>query len=176
MSIQPLGSTATDVMLGHRGPVVVSCFFGWPNGSSLKAAADAQRQVIAQYGKVVTLSIVPPVDLQRAKNAAVTLDVPAEERDASTRKTAEVTEELAAHTVASAMVILTPGVVGVMVRSFLAAVSLMSRSQVPLKTFRSLAEAVAWLETVPESPGLFPRLTQDIETWLSETATATDAR
>lgn len=173
MAIQTLASPTKDVMLGHRGPVVVSCFFGWPTAASLQAAADAQRHVIAQYGKVVTLSIVPPVDLQQAKSAAVPLDVPTEQRDASTRKTAEVAEELSANTIASVMVILTPGLVGVMVRSFMAAVSLMSRSTVPLKTFRTLADGVAWLEAAPGAPGPFPGLVQDVDAWLRDAPAAT---
>lgn len=173
MAIQTLPSSAKDVMLGHRGPVVVSCFFGWPTAAGLQAASEAQRQVIAQYGRVVTLSIVPPVDLQQARNASVTLNLPDAERDVSTRKTASVSEELAAHTTASAMIILSSGLVGVMVRSFMAAVSLMSRSTVPLKTFRNLAEGVAWLESVPGVPGPFPGLVQDVDAWLRDAVAAT---
>lgn len=166
VGIRTLPSSSREVEVGHRGPVVVSCFFGWPNAASLQVAAQAQKSVIAQYGKVLSLSVIPPMELQLARNTSVSLTLSGAERETTLKQTASVSDELAAHTLGSAMVILSTGIVGVMVRTFIAGMSLVARTQTPLKSFRTLPDAVAFLETLPGSPGPFPRLAEDVDAWL----------
>lgn len=161
MAVVSLVSSSPDVRLGHRGPLVVSCFLGWPSGASLRAVAAAQRQVATQYGKVLSIAIIPPIDAATAPP----LNLQTEQRDASLKVSAEVGEQVAATTIASAMVIMPRGLVAVMVNSFMAAVTLVMRAQTPLKTFRTLPEAVAWLEQQPNAPKL-PGAVRDLEVWL----------
>jgi hypothetical protein len=123
--------------------------------------AMAQRQVSAQFGKVISLSIIPPIDLK----AVPQLNLQTDQRDASLKAGAEIGEQVAATTIASAMVIMPRGVVAVMVNSFMAAMSLVMRAQTPLKTFRTLPDAVAWLEQQPNAPKM-PGVVRDVESWL----------
>ncbi len=167
MAVQPLLSPERDIRVGHRGPVVLSIFYTWPNRATLKVAADAQRTVAAKFGKVVTLSIIPTDEQRTARNISAPVKLPQDEHDASLKATVAVSEDLAKTTVASAMVILSGGLLSVMVRSFLAGMSLLSRSQMQFRSFRTLAEAVTWLESVPGSGGPFPGLVQDVEAWLN---------
>jgi hypothetical protein len=166
VGILSLPSSSPDVEVGHRGPVVVSCFFGWPNRASLQAAAAAQKAVIGQYGRVLTLSVIPPLEVQVARSASVALTLTGPERESVLKDTAGITDDLSAQTIGSAIVILASGVVGVMVRPFIAGMSLLARSQTPLKSFRTIPEAVAFLEGLPGSPGPFPRLAEDVEHWI----------
>lgn len=166
MGITDLQTASKDVKVGHRGALVISCFFGWPNGESLKAVAEAQRKVCAQYGRVLTLAVIPSSEHQKARNLTAPSTLSPEERDTALKATASISEDLAAQTVASAMVILASGLVGVAVRTFMAGVSLMSRSQVPLRTFRGTEEALKWFESIPGAPGPFPNLAKEIDEWL----------
>lgn len=166
MPITDLPTSSADIKVGHRDSVVISCFYEWPRPQSLKALAEAQRKVCDRFGKVVTLSVIPSAELQQIRNRSVPANPPPEERDASIRATAAASDEMSSHTIASAMVILTTGLVGVAVRTFMAGASLLSRTQSPLQTFRSIDEAVKWLESVPGVPGPFPNLAKEVDTWL----------
>lgn len=141
--------------------MLVSCFLGWPSGASLRAVAAAQKQVSSQFGKVLSLAIIPPIDLR----AVPQLNLPNVERDASLKAGAEAGEQIAGTTIASAMVIMPRGVVAVMVNSFMAAMTLVMRAQTPLKTFRTLPEAIVWLERQPNAPQM-PGVVGDVEAWL----------
>lgn len=94
--------------------------------------------------------------------------MPTEQRAASLRIGSEVGEQVAATTIASAMVIMPRGVVAVMVNSFMAALSLVMRAQTPLKTFRTIPDAVAWLEQQPNAPQM-PGVVRDVDDWLGLT-------
>jgi hypothetical protein len=161
MAIVSISSANPGVVLGHRGPLLVSCFTGWPSGAALKEVAQAQRQLATQFGKVISLTIIPPVDLKVTPQ----LNLEREDRDASLEAGAAIGEQVSAITIASAMVILPRGVVAVMVNSFMAAMTLLMRSQTPFKTFRNLPDAVVWLEQQPRAPTM-PGVVRDIEVWL----------
>jgi hypothetical protein len=167
MPVDVLPCSLPDVRIAHRGPVVLSCFVGWPSAGSLKAAIDAQRRVIGTHGKVMTMTVIPPFDTATARAAGVPLNLEDRERSAAVKASADAAAEVSASTVASAMVILPKGVIGVMVRSFMAMLALTSSSTVPLKTFRTVEEAVSWLESVPGTLGPFPDLAKDIAAWVA---------
>lgn len=150
--------------MGQRGRVLVTCFFGWPDSSALNDLKTAQLAVASHHGKVLTVNVIPPIDL---KKPGATLQQSRNERDSSLEQSASIGDELAKVTLASAMVVLMRGLVAVMVSSFVAGLSLLSRAQTPLKSFRTLADASSWLATVP---GVEARdldgLGEDIEAWL----------
>lgn len=149
-----------DVRCGHRGALFVSVFHGWPNGHSLKVHADAQATVSAKFGKLLVLTIIPPIS-----QASANLTQSDTERTAALSESARTGEKLQEQTIASAMVILPRGVLAVMIRSFMGAMSLLTRSTTPLKTFKELKEAIDWLESMPGAPKT-PGVLQDIDAWL----------
>jgi hypothetical protein len=164
MAIVELASSSPDVRVGHRGPIVASCFYSWPNGELLKSVTDAQREVAKTFGPCFPLTIIPPVDLKAAQARAANSQF-SENRDAVLKESAELSADVESLTRAAAMVILPRGAVAVMISAFMAAFALVSRSRTPLKTFRTLEEAIRWLEEqgAPHSPGLL----RDLEAWLA---------
>lgn len=159
---------AKGIRIGHRGPTVVSCFLGWPTSAALRAMAEAQATVSKQYGRVTVLSIIPAIDvalLKQQQGEAAQLQLPDEERNASMKESASTGEKLESTTLASALVILPKGVLAVMIRSFIGAMSLVGRSRAPLQTFKELAPAITWLEAQPNA-GITRGLLGDVEAWL----------
>ncbi|MFO0597834.1 MAG: hypothetical protein U0228_21210 [Myxococcaceae bacterium] len=166
------------VRIGHRGPVVVSVFDDWPNAARLEAVKAAQLRIAQQFGKVLALSIIPPVDVAALKAdpaAAQQLNPDPKDREANLRESAKTGEDLEASTLGAAMVIMPRGMMAVMIRSFMGAMSLITRSRTPLQTFKELAPAVAWLETLPGASTL-PGLVPDVEAWLGLSAPSASSR
>lgn len=161
------------VRIGHRGPVLVSVFFDWPNAARLQAMQAAQLDLAKRFGKVSALSIIPPIDTAALKSdpaAVEQLNPDPKNREANARESAKVGELLEASTLGAAMVIMPRGMMAVMIRSFMGAMSLLSRSRTPLQTFKELVPAVAWLEGLPGATSM-PGLVQDVEAWLGLEAT-----
>ncbi len=166
MAISPLASSSAQLRLGQRGAVLIAIFNDWPTGAALRALAEAQAQVARQFGKVALLSIIPNAQPQKG-GPAPTLQPPPDVKEAAMRESAATGERIGASTIASALVILPKGVLAVMIRSFVSATTLLSRSKTPLQTFKDVASAAAWLETFPGMT-LTPGLANDVERWLAE--------
>ena len=165
MAIVELSLSTKDVRMGHRGAVVVSVFLGWPNPESLRQVGEAQRKVAAEHGPCLTLTIIPPVDAKALEAAGGQMQQPPTERDAAVKASSELGQSMESITRASAMVVLARGVTAVMISAFMVAFTLVRPSATPLKTFRNLADAIAWLEGQPGA-GPLPELEQDLEAWL----------
>ena len=168
MAILDLPGT-TAIRIGHRGPVLVCCFLGWPSGAPLRAMADAQLALARQYGRVTILAIIPVMDpaLLKQQGDLAQMNLPDAERSASLKESAATGKTLESSTLASALVILPRGLLAVMIRSFVGAMSLVSTSQAPLQTFKELVPAIAWLEGQPQA-GVTPGLQRDVEEWLQK--------
>lgn len=167
MAMTELPSSTPHVRIGHRGALVVSCFYGWPNAEAMRQVEQAQRTVAAGFGACVTLTIIPSMtDAQARENPAIVQQAPGD-REASLRASAATAESIQSITRAAAMVVLARGVVSIMVSAFMGAFALVNRGKVPLKTFRGLAEALEWLES---QPGVLkmPGAQKDVEAWLAE--------
>lgn len=164
--LQRLPSSAPGVQLARIGPVIVSVFNTMPNKQSLEALSAAQESMLQTEQRILSFVIIP------AMGALPPGVLPAQANDTERRtvvsQSAGMAERFEEHLVASAVVILSTGVVAVLARSFLAAMSLLSRSRRPMKTFKSVKEAAAWLTTVPEAPLVPPEFVADLETWLGE--------
>jgi hypothetical protein len=164
--LERLASSAPGVQLARVGPIIVSVFNTMPNKLSLEALNAAQEVMIQTEPRLLSLVIIP------AMGAVPSGVLPAQANDSERRtvvsQSAGMAERFEEHLVASAVVILSTGVVAVLARSFLAAMSLVSRSRRPMKTFKSVKEATAWLTTVADAPAVPPGFLADIEGWLGE--------
>jgi len=165
-----LPSSASDVRLGHYGSVLVSCFLAWPNAKNLAAIRDAQRALAETHPRVFTLTIIPNMSQPgvAAPNAAIAQL--GAERDESIKASISVGKELEEHTAGAAMVILSRGLVAVMIRTFMAGLSLVSNSKFEVKVFKTLEEAEAWFRTVPNAPHVPRELAAKVTAWLGPAA------
>lgn len=162
MIVTDLRSPAVGLRLGQCGPVLVSVFDGWPNGQSLAALAEAQRTLATSYPRIYSMTIIPATPSQVAK-----LSQPQGDRDQTLKQSAEVAARMQEILAANAMVILSRGVVAVLVRTFMAALSLASTSGAEVKTFKTLEEAEAWFRTISGAPLIPERLAEGITEWLA---------
>lgn len=171
MGIVDLPRATRDLRLGHLGPVLVSCFEGWPSTSTFSALQRAHLELARTHPRVYSLAIVPETPV----GAAVGLEQGAREREQMLSNSAAVAARLEAVTAASAMVLLPAGMLGVVLRSFMAALLLTSRSQTKVKTFRALPEAEQWFRAQEGGPPVPEGLAEQVRLWL-EARSATDAQ
>lgn len=75
---------------------------------------------------------------------------------AVTDETAALTAELEGWTIATAHVVLVPGLAGVAIRAFLSTIQLLSRSRTPTKVFNDVEDAAIWLSSHLQSSGTGP--------------------
>ncbi|MBL8918891.1 MAG: hypothetical protein JNJ54_08540 [Myxococcaceae bacterium] len=160
--VNELPSAVPHLRLGSAGPVLVSVFGNWPNGPMLRAIRRAQLELSKEHRRVLSLTIIP--DVQQLPT--IGHQQPAE-REGALAQSAAIATEVERVTAGSAMVIHPRGVIGVMVRTFMATLSVMSRSTMPLKTFRTVEEAEAWFATLPDAPKLSPGLSRAVTSWLA---------
>jgi hypothetical protein len=121
---------------GSQGSLVVSQYRGNADLPLLDALDAMQTQLIARYPKISTLSVITTstglLDFDEAVRA----------------RSADFERKYAQHVLGSAIAVTSKGLSAVMVRSFLSAFFLVARNGMPLKTFRSVAEALAWLQSL----------------------------
>lgn len=166
--LEVLASRTPDVRLSACGPVLVSCFLNWPTAKSLAAMRDAQLALKQRHPRQFSLAIIPALNGLPPGAAAPSMQQSSDERDAAAKDAASIGKELEDLTVASAMVILSRGLLAVMIRTFIAAMSLVSTSRIEMKVFRSLPEAEAWFRSLPNAPAVPEGLSADVETWLDQ--------
>lgn len=141
--------------------MLISVFDGWPSGPSLSALAAAQLELAKTHPRIFSLAIIPA-----APAAGAVVQQEAGEREAAIKQSAEIARRLEEVTAASAMVILSRGVLAVMVRTFMAGLSLVSSSKTELKTFKTLEEAEAWFRTISGAPVVPEKLAGAIASWM----------
>jgi hypothetical protein len=163
-----LVSSCAGVRLAHDGPLLVSVFDTMPTRASLEAVGAAQAHLLETHDHISSLVIIPPV--QRAGVSPTELSQPSAERERALSTSAHLSSTFEGRVVAGAVVVLMPGLVSVMVRSFLAAMVLLSPSRMPLKTFRDLGESLAWMGEVPGAPPLPDGAHEAIARWLNDAA------
>lgn len=161
MPVTSLPPMHPHLRLGSVGPVLVSCFDNWPNGEMLACVAKAQLELSRSHGRVLSLGVVP-----LNPRGGATPEQPAAERAEALKQSASVSEQLKHVTAGSALVIHSRGIIAVMVRSFLVAMSLVSTSSTPFKALRTLDEAIEWFGTLKDAPPVPPGLAADVQAWI----------
>lgn len=125
-----------EVRIGAIGPVLVSVWFSEANLAGMRALTEAQRKLIAQHGKISSVSIA--VRIPRAPSAEV----------ADWLKEAE--KELRGTSRGTVVVLLERGLAAIIARSFIAVASLISSNA--MLVVKNLDEAAEKLRALPGQP------------------------
>lgn len=161
-----LPSASPEVRLAHDGPVFISCFLAWPNARNLAAVGDAQRALAHEFPRLLSLTIIPDASRTAAGAASAPTTQSGTERDASLKASANIGKELERSTAAAAMVVQARGVGAVMIRTFVAGLSLLGSVGFELKVFKTVSEAEAWLRTIEGAPAVPDGLAERVNAWL----------
>lgn len=133
-----------EVRVGHIGSLLISVWHSHASLRGLQAMGDQQRKLVAQFGKVSTLAIAVKVPQAPGPEAAEWIKQTDKEFKETTR--------------GSVVVVLERGLAAIIVRSFLAAASLIStHSMQVVKTIEDAADRVKAL------PGQEPEIVGDLE-------------
>jgi hypothetical protein len=88
--------------------------------------------------------------------------------DAVRRRSVELGKKYEKQVRGAAIVVVTRGLAAVMVRTFLSGFFLLSRSEMPMRTFASVKEALTWVQTLPGQDAPLRELRpQDIDAFIT---------
>ncbi len=132
MSVTELASFP-EVRIGHVGPVLVSVWYDQATLRGVKAMAEQQRGLIGRYTMMTSLSVA--VKVPKAPEPDVTAWL--KESDAAFK----------AMTRGSVIVVLERGLAAIVVRTFLAAASLISTNV--MQVVKTMAEATDRVKALP---------------------------
>lgn len=122
-----------EVRIGHVGPLMVSVWHSAASLRGLQAMAEQQRTLVAQFGKITTLSIAVKVPQAPGPEASEWIKKTDKEFRESSR--------------GSVVVVLERGLAAIIVRSFLAAASLISTHS--MQVVKTIEEAADKVKAVP---------------------------
>lgn len=128
-----------EVRIGHIGPLMISVWHSQASLRGLQAMGDQQRKLVAVHGKITNLSIAVKVPQAPGPEASEWI----KQSDA----------EFKGVTLGSVVVVLEKGLAAIIVRSFLAAASLISTNV--MQVVKTLDEAAV---KVRELPGQVPEI------------------
>jgi hypothetical protein len=141
---------------GATGALVVSRYRGNADLPLLDALDALQTELIQRYPKISTLSVIT------TSEGLLDFD------EAVRSRSAEFERKYAKHVLGSAVAVTAKGLSAVMVRSFLSAFFLVARNGMPLKTFRTVAESLAWLQSLEGQEATVREVAlEDVERFLS---------
>lgn len=143
MSIVELVSTP-EVRIGHHHSMLVSVWYSQASLSALQALAEQQRLLVARYGTISTLSIAVRVPKAPGPEASEWIKQTDKEFKDTTR--------------GSVVVVMERGLAAIIVRSFLAAASLITTNV--MHVVKTLDEAAAKVRALPGQP---PELLADTQ-------------
>ncbi len=133
-----------EVRIGHHGPVLVSVWYAQASLGALQLLAEQQRTLVARYGTISTLSIAVKVPQAPGPEASEWIKQTDKEFKDSTR--------------GSVVVVLERGLAAIIVRSFLAAASLITTNV--MHVVKTIEEAAAKVQSLPGQP---PEITGDTQ-------------
>jgi len=125
-----------EVRIGHCGPVLVSIWYSQASLNELQLLAEQQRTLVARYGIISTLSIAVRVPQAPGPEASEWIKQTDKEFKNSTR--------------GSVVVVLERGLAAIIVRSFLAAASLITTNV--MHVVKTIEEAAAKVQSLPGQP------------------------
>lgn len=128
---------SSDARLGAAGPLLVALYRGSTTVAVLDELDRTQEALLRKYPKISTFTVIG--------QATTLLKV-----DEGVRaRSVELGKKYEKDVVGSAIVVTTKGLGAVMVRTFLSGFFLLSRSETPMKTFSTVADGLAWLQSLP---------------------------
>ncbi len=135
LRVTKLAETA-GFRVGHAGPLVMMVFDGKTSLDQMDLLEQALTTVIMHHARYSTLALLSaPIFEKQPKGL--------------NQRAQEIENRFERHIASKAMVVTPTGLAAVMIRSFLAAQSLMARN-IPTRVFKSVNEGTAWLQGLPE--------------------------
>lgn len=128
---------SSDARLGAGGPLLVALYRGSTNVAVLDELDRTQEALLRKYPKISTLTVIGQATSLFKVDEAVRA------------RSVELGKKYEKDVVGSAIVVTTKGLGAVMVRTFLSGFFLLSKSETPMKTFSTLAEGLAWVQSLP---------------------------
>ncbi|MDP3278738.1 MAG: hypothetical protein Q8Q09_26340 [Deltaproteobacteria bacterium] len=162
MSVTSLRSSTREVEFGFDGAVFIACFYSWPSRRVLAALAAAQTEHRRDYLRGYSLSIIP--NFTTSAEASTLLQTPNREELADL--SISTGAQFEASTVANALVILPNGMLGVMIRTFMATMMFNPRMRTKVAVLPTIADAEAHFRAVVNGPPMPERLAEGVEAWL----------
>lgn len=126
------------VKLGAAGSLMVAVYRSASSVEALEALDRVQAGVVARHGRISTLSVIAdtPGSMLRTDEAVRVRSV-------------ELGKKYESSVLGSGIVVTARGLSAVVARTFLTGFFLLSRSEMPMKTFSTLADALAWVQALP---------------------------
>ena len=128
---------STDARFGSAGPLFLALYRGTTSPGMLNELERAQDALIKIYPRITTLTVIGQASsMLRADETVRT-------------RSLELGKKFEKNVIGSAIVVATKGLAAVMVRTFLSGFFLLSRSEMPMKTFSTVAEGLLWVQSLP---------------------------
>lgn len=127
-----------EVKLGASGPLIIAVYKRAPTLGVMERLDAAETKLLEKHPRLSVLTIISAV------GDALKVDEKVRARGV------ELSHKYDKVVRGSAIVIAVKGLAAVVVRSFLSAFFLLSKSAMPSKTFGDVGEAVRWLQSLPE--------------------------
>ncbi len=122
--------------VGHAGPLVLMFFDGRSTLTQMDLLEGALAKVVEQHSRYSTLAVLAAPLLEK---------LPA----GLNERAQAIEDRFEKHIVSKAMVVTRTGLAAVMIRSFLAAQSLMARN-IPTRVFKTVDDGALWLQGLPD--------------------------
>jgi hypothetical protein len=143
--------------IGTVGPLIIAVFDESATAERLAMLDKVQGEFLASAPRMYALNVI----------TGASIKAPAPEvREIAAR----LQTKYNATTVASATVLTMKGLGAVIARGFLAGLVLVSRGNTPTQVFKTVTEAVEWLQRLPSAPPELSRvstLAQEVEAFVS---------
>jgi hypothetical protein len=157
MAVTELGRLA-GFRVGSAGPLIIAVFEETATVERLHLLDQLQTVFATKHPKLFTLNVIIGASIKNPEPAV---------RDVSSRMQAKYTGT----TAASATVLAIKGLGAVIARGFLAALALVSPGTSPTHVFKTVPEATAWLQQLPEAPvdlKTLASLAADVEAFVAD--------
>lgn len=128
---------SADARFGSAGPLLVALYRGSTSPGMLEELDRTQEALLKKFPRISTLTVIG--------QASSILKV-----DESVRtRSVELGKKYEKQVIGSAIIVTTKGLGAVMVRTFLTGFFLLSKAEMPMRTFSTVAEGLSWLQGLP---------------------------
>jgi len=118
------------------GPLTLIAFVGTAHAADVRAVWENDRRILARHAPLSSITVMLGELQMRAPDDVKAL-------------AAEMTADLAAHSVGGAVVVPWDGLAGAFFRTVLASIYLLGRIRTPNKVFSKLPDAIDWIAALP---------------------------
>jgi len=129
--------SSKDASFGVASSLVVALYRGRTTLEMLEQLDALQSELIKKHPRISTLTVIGQLEMLKVDEAV-------------RGRSVELGKKFEKNVRGSAIVVSTKGLAAVMVRTFLSGFFLLSKSEMPMKTFASTSEALAWLQSLPD--------------------------